>query len=96
MSLLIVGGLYDAEDPYGVWEAYRSLKENNPSLDCRIVVGPWTHGAWRGNGDANALGGVEFAALAVLPRRYRVSLLRAAPARRGVINACLSYDILYG
>lgn len=60
-AVLMVGGLYDAEDPYGVWEAYHSLKENNPSLDCRIVVGPWTHGAWRGNGDANALGGVEFA-----------------------------------
>lgn len=59
-SVLMVGGTYDAEDPYGVWEAYRSLRMNNPSLDCRIVVGPWTHGAWRANEDANRLGDVEF------------------------------------
>ena len=59
-AMLLVGGTFDAEDPYGVWESYRTLKEYNPSLDCRIVVGPWTHGAWRGNGDANKLGEVEF------------------------------------
>lgn len=59
-SVLMVGGTFDAEDPYGVWEVYRTLRENNPSLDCRIVVGPWTHGAWRSNGDANRLGEVEF------------------------------------
>lgn len=60
-AILLVGGTFDAEDPYGVWESYRSFKANNPQLDCRIVVGPWTHGAWRGNGDANTLGGVQFA-----------------------------------
>lgn len=59
-AMLLVGGTFDAEDPYGVWEAYRTLKEYNPELDCRLVVGPWTHGAWRGNGDANRLGEVEF------------------------------------
>ena len=59
-AMLLVGGTFDAEDPYGVWEAYRTLKQNNPELDCRLVVGPWTHGAWRGNGDANRLGEVEF------------------------------------
>lgn len=59
-AMLLVGGTFDAEDPYGVWEAYRTLKEYNPELDCRLVVGPWTHGAWRGNGDANRLGDVEF------------------------------------
>lgn len=59
-SILMVGGTYDAEDPYGVWEVYRSLKRNNTSLDCRIVVGPWAHGAWRSNDDANRLGEVEF------------------------------------
>lgn len=60
-AVLMVGGLFDAEDPYGVWEAYRSLMKHNPSIDCRIVVGPWTHGAWRGNDAANSLGGVVFA-----------------------------------
>lgn len=59
-SILMVGGTYDAEDPYGVWEIYRSIKTNNPKLDCRIVVGPWAHGAWRSNGEANRLGEVEF------------------------------------
>ena len=59
-AILLVGGTFDAEDPYGAWEAYRTLRQNNPELDCRLVVGPWTHGAWRGNGDANRLGEVEF------------------------------------
>ena len=59
-SVLMVGGTYDAEDPFGVWKVYRSLKENNPKLDCRIVIGPWAHGAWRSNDDANRLGEVEF------------------------------------
>lgn len=59
-SILMVGGTYDAEDPFGVWEIYRNLRANNPSLDCRIVVGPWAHGAWRSNGDASRLGDVEF------------------------------------
>ena len=59
-AMLLVGGTFDAEDPYGVWEAYRTLKQNNPSSDCRIVIGPWTHGAWRGNGEANSLGDVVF------------------------------------
>ncbi len=59
-SVLMVGGTYDAEDPFGVWEIYRSLRENNPNIDCRIVVGPWVHGAWRSNDDANRIGDVEF------------------------------------
>lgn len=58
--VLMVGGTFDAEDAYGVWEIYRSLRRNNPSLDCRIVVGPWAHGAWRGAGGANRLGEAEF------------------------------------
>lgn len=58
--ILMVGGAFDAEDAYGVWNIYRALRANNPSLDCRIVVGPWAHGAWRGNGGANELGGVVF------------------------------------
>ena len=59
-SILMVGGTYDAEDPYGVWEVYRSLREKNPNIDCRIVVGPWAHGAWRSNDDANSLGDATF------------------------------------
>ena len=69
-AVLMVGGTYDAEDPYGVWELYRSLKKSNPRLDCRLVVGPWAHGAWRSNGDANTLGDVEFSQES-LSRFYR-------------------------
>ena len=69
-AMLMVGGTYDAEDPMGVWELYRSLKNNNPRLDCRLVVGPWAHGAWRSNGDANTLGDVEFSQES-LSRFYR-------------------------
>lgn len=59
-AILMVGGLFDAEDLYGTWNIYRAIRQNNPQTDCRIVVGPWTHGAWRSNGDANAVGHIRF------------------------------------
>lgn len=57
---LIVGGTFDAEDSYGTWALYNTLRENGSVEDCRLVIGPWAHCAWRGEGKANALGGVEF------------------------------------
>ena len=60
VPMLLVGGMYDAEDSYGTWTAYHTMRKVNPDSDCRLVVGPWSHGAWRGNGAANSLGDVTF------------------------------------
>lgn len=60
VPMLLVGGMYDAEDSYGTWTVYHTMQKVNPDSDCRLVVGPWSHGAWRGNGAANSLGDVTF------------------------------------
>ncbi len=51
-AVMTVGGFFDAEDPFGPFEVYKSIKTNNPSADNRLVMGPWFHGGWiRSTGD---------------------------------------------
>lgn len=50
-NVLVVGGLFDAEDLYGPLNIYRELEKNNPQMHNTIVMGPWGHGDWsRGAG----------------------------------------------
>lgn len=59
-ALLVVGGLFDAEDCFGAWELYKAIERQNPGISNKIVMGPWYHGQWaRGNG--SSLGNVRFA-----------------------------------
>ena len=57
---LIVGGTFDAEDNYGTWALYNALRENGSADDCRLIIGPWAHCAWRCEDKANTLGDMEF------------------------------------
>ena len=58
-STLTVAGFFDAEDPYGPIEIYRSIEAQNPGIENRLVLGPWFHGGWeRSTGDR--LGNVSF------------------------------------
>ena len=59
-AMLIVGGLYDAEDCFGAWSLYKAIEEKNTNTDNRIVMGPWFHGAWGGGSDGSYLGNVRF------------------------------------
>ena len=59
-AMLIVGGLYDAEDCFGAWGLYKAIEEKNSNTDNRIVMGPWFHGAWGGGSDGSYLGNVRF------------------------------------
>ncbi len=45
-AILIVGGLFDAEDCYGAWNTYKAIEKQSPETDCRIIEGPWFHGGW--------------------------------------------------
>lgn len=45
-AVMVVGGLYDAEDCYGAWHTWRQLKALSPTTDVYLVEGPWYHGAW--------------------------------------------------
>ena len=45
-AVLVVGGTFDAEDCFGAWNLYKAIRRQSPATDCRLVVGPWAHGAW--------------------------------------------------
>ena len=45
-AVMVVGGLFDAEDLYGPWQTYASIESKNPGIENMIVMGPWKHGGW--------------------------------------------------
>ena len=46
-AVMVVGGLFDAEDCYGAFSTYSNIRDKSPKTDLYIVMGPWGHGAWR-------------------------------------------------
>jgi putative CocE/NonD family hydrolase len=59
-AMLWVGGLFDAEDCWGAWNAYKAAGENNPGKDFnKIVEGPWYHNQWA-NRDGTHHGDIQF------------------------------------
>ncbi len=59
-AMLWVGGLFDAEDCWGAWNAYKAAEQNNPGkVFNKIVDGPWYHGQWASN-DGTHLGNIYF------------------------------------
>lgn len=58
-AMLVVGGLFDAEDSYGTWQTYKAIKEQSKNTDSRLVIGPWSHGGWNG-ADGSYLGDILF------------------------------------
>ena len=45
-AVLVVGGWFDAEDLFGALNTYKTIEQQNPGATNRLVMGPWTHGAW--------------------------------------------------
>ena len=59
-AMLWVGGLFDAEDCWGAWNAYKAAEQNNPGKEFnKIVEGPWYHGQWA-NHDGTHHGNIQF------------------------------------
>ncbi|MBI4931658.1 MAG: CocE/NonD family hydrolase [Bacteroidetes bacterium] len=58
-ALLITGGLFDAEDCWGTWNTYKTIKKQSPNTMCMLAIGPWFHGGWA-RGDGSHLGNVQF------------------------------------
>ena len=58
-AMLIVGGLFDAEDGYGAWNTYQALVKQSPATSSKLVIGPWYHGQWASR-DGTHLGNVQF------------------------------------
>jgi putative CocE/NonD family hydrolase len=60
-AMLVVGGNFDAEDCFGAWNLYKAIEEKNlPSAYNKIVMGPWSHGAWGGRSTGENLGKARF------------------------------------
>lgn len=58
-AVMVVGGLFDAEDTYGAFETYRQIERRNPKSNNILVAGPWYHGGWvRSAGDS--FGDIQF------------------------------------
>jgi len=49
-AMLWVGGLFDAEDCFGAWNAYKATEKQSPQSTSSIVMGPWYHGQWSREG----------------------------------------------
>ncbi|GHA29379.1 glutaryl-7-ACA acylase [Salinimicrobium marinum] len=58
-AVMVVGGLFDAEDLYGPFETYKAIEKsgNNYSM---LVMGPWSHGDWARQNERQAVGNVYF------------------------------------
>lgn len=49
-AVMVVGGLYDAEDLYGALSTYKRVTSESPSTESYFMFGPWSHGGWGGEG----------------------------------------------
>ncbi|HEV8272193.1 MAG TPA: CocE/NonD family hydrolase, partial [Chitinophagaceae bacterium] len=58
-AMLVVGGLFDAEDCYGAWNLYRAIEKQNPGIHNKLVMGPWSHGQWSSR-DGTRMGNIQF------------------------------------
>jgi putative CocE/NonD family hydrolase len=58
-AMLVVGGLFDAEDCYGAWNLYKAIEKQNPGIKNNLVMGPWSHGQWSSR-DGSSIGNVKF------------------------------------
>lgn len=58
-AMLVVGGLFDAEDCFGAWNLYKAIEKQNPGIKNNLVMGPWYHGQWASR-DGTHLGNVKF------------------------------------
>ncbi|HEX8796830.1 MAG TPA: CocE/NonD family hydrolase [Polyangiaceae bacterium] len=59
VPVMIVHSLWDQEDIYGAPALYRALEPKDVRNDrVFLVMGPWCHGGWRGDG--SALGAIHF------------------------------------
>jgi uncharacterized protein len=58
-AILVVGGLYDAEDCFGAWNLYKAIRKQSPETNAKLVMGPWYHEEWS-SPDGTHLGNINF------------------------------------
>jgi putative CocE/NonD family hydrolase len=82
-AVLVVGGLFDAEDLWGTLATYQAFNSQSPGADVRLVLGPWRHGGWART-DGDALGDVSFGWKTSRPYQETVEL----PFFRKALKGC--------
>jgi len=58
-AVMVVGGLFDAEDLYGPFETYKNIEKSSNNYNT-MVFGPWSHGDWARKKGRQAVGNVYF------------------------------------
>lgn len=58
-AVMVVGGLFDAEDLYGPFNIYETIEETSDNFNI-LVMGPWSHGDWARTTERQAIGNVYF------------------------------------
>ena len=58
-AVMVVGGLFDAEDLYGPFETYKAIERSGDNFSM-LVMGPWSHGDWARKTERQAIGNVYF------------------------------------
>lgn len=58
-AILVVGGLFDAENLYGATNLFKTLEKKNQKGTHYLALGPWSHGQWA-RGDGQSLGPINF------------------------------------
>ncbi|MBT0608428.1 CocE/NonD family hydrolase [Aequorivita echinoideorum] len=58
-AVMVVGGLFDAEDLYGPFETYKNIEKRSNNYNT-LVFGPWSHGDWSRTKVRQAIGNVYF------------------------------------
>lgn len=58
-AVMVVGGLFDAEDLYGPFETYENIEKRSDNYNI-MVFGPWSHGDWARTKKRQAIGNVYF------------------------------------
>ncbi|HEY2349748.1 MAG TPA: CocE/NonD family hydrolase, partial [Puia sp.] len=58
-AILVVGGLFDAEDCFGAWNFYKAIRSQSPETNAKLVMGPWYHEEWS-SPDGTRLGNIYF------------------------------------
>ena len=58
-AILVVGGLFDAEDCFGAWNLYKTIEAKSKITNNKLVMGPWFHGQWQSPSGTH-LGNVQF------------------------------------
>lgn len=58
-AMLVVGGLFDAEDLWGTLESFKAIEKQNPGNDNTLILGTWFHGNWTYGNDGH-LGDIPY------------------------------------